>query len=77
MDHEIDDSVDLHNKIINKTQTTKNQKHFGHYFGEHYLANHFAKFLPDRIKPYRVGASRATTDYTFFLFDKNLLVKFS
>ena len=65
MDHEIDDSVDLHNKIINKTQTTKNQKHFGHYFGEHY-----AKFLPDRIKPYRVGASRATTDYTFFFLIK-------
>ena len=47
--------VVLHNKIINKTWSTKNQKNSAHRFGVNYHANHLVKFLQDRIKPWRVG----------------------
>ena len=41
----------LHNKIINKTRSTKNQENSAHRFGDNYLTNHVVKFLQDRIKP--------------------------
>ena len=50
--------IALHNKIFNKTWSTKNQKN--------YLTNHDVKFLGDKIKPWRVGALRACTGYHFF-----------
>ena len=62
-------------KIINKTLTRKNQENSFVCFGESYLANHIEKFLPDRMKSYRVGVLRVSTGYNFFY--KNLLVKVS
>ena len=43
----------LQNKIINKTWSTKNQENSAHCFEDNYLTNHLAKFLQDRIKPWR------------------------
>ena len=57
----------LHNKIINKTRSTKNQENSMHRFGDNYLTNHLVKFLQVRIKPWRVGALRVRTAYHFFL----------
>ena len=36
---------------INKTRLTKSQENSAHRFVGNYLANNFAKFLQDRIKP--------------------------
>ena len=41
----------LHNKIINKTRSRKNQENYTYRFVDNYLTNHLAKFLQDRIKP--------------------------
>ena len=41
----------LHNKIINKIRTTKNQEDSARRFGDRYLTNQRVKFLQDRIKP--------------------------
>ena len=41
----------LHYKIINKTQSTKNQENSAYRFVEIYLTKHLAKFLQDRIQP--------------------------
>ena len=41
----------LHNKIINKTSTKKDQENSAHRFGGNYLTNHLVKLLQDRIKP--------------------------
>ena len=43
----------LQNKIINKTWSTKNQENSAHRFEDNYLTNYLAKFLQDRIKPWR------------------------
>ena len=56
----------LHNKIINKTRSTKNQENSTHRFTAN-LMNHLIKFLQDRIKPWRVRAFRVCTGYNFFL----------
>ena len=48
----------LHNKVLNKTQTTKNKENFAHRFGENYLRNHLVKSLQDRIEAGKVGALR-------------------
>ena len=37
----------LHNKIINKTRSTKNQENSAHRFVDNYLTNHLAIFLQD------------------------------
>ena len=37
----------LHNKIINKTRSIKNQETSAHRFVDNYLTNHLAKFLQD------------------------------
>ena len=58
--------IALHNKIINKTQSTKNQENSAQRFGDNYLTNHLLRFLQDRIKPLRVGALRVSTGYHFF-----------
>ena len=50
--------IALHNKIINKTWSTKNQENSTHCFGDNYLTNHAIKFLQDKIKPWRVVALR-------------------
>ena len=55
----------LHNKIINKTWTTKNKKDSDQCFGENYIANHFATFLQGLIKLWRVGALTGSTGYFF------------
>ena len=59
-----------YNKIINKTRSTKNQENSAHHFVDDYLTNFLAKFLQDRIKPWRVlrvlGALRVCTGYHFF-----------
>ena len=34
----------FHNKIINKTRSTKNQENSTHRFGDNYRANHLVKF---------------------------------
>ena len=44
----------LHHKIINKNRSTKSQENSAHHFVDNYLTNHIAKFLQDRIKPWRV-----------------------
>ena len=41
----------LHNKVINKTRSTKNQENSAHRFVDNYLTYHLPKFLPDKIKP--------------------------
>ena len=56
----------LHNKIINKTKSTRNQENSAHRFVDKYLTNYHAKFPQDRIKPWRVGALRICTGYHFF-----------
>ena len=40
-----------HNKIINKTRSTKNKENPAQRFGDNCLTNHLVKFLQDRIKP--------------------------
>ena len=35
----------LHNKIMNKTRSTKNQENSAHGSGDNYLTNHLVKFL--------------------------------
>ena len=52
--------------MMNKTGWTKNQENSAHCFVDNYLTNHYAKFLQDRIKPWRVGALRGCTGYHFF-----------
>ena len=52
----------LHNKITNKTWSTKNQESSAHRFGGNYLTNHLVKFLQDRIKAWKVGALRPILD---------------
>ena len=47
----------LHNKNINKTRRPEIKKTV-HCFEENYLTNHLAKFLQDRIKPWKVGVPR-------------------
>ena len=56
----------LHYKIINKTQSIKNQENPTHRFGDNYLTNRLVKFLQGRIKPWWVGALRVCTGYHFF-----------
>ena len=56
----------LHNKIINKTRSTKNPENSAHRFVDNCLTNHPAKFLQDRIKPGRDGALRVCTVCHFF-----------
>ena len=58
--------IALHNKIISKTQSTKNQENSAHRFGDNYLTNNQAKFLQDRIKDWRGGVLRICTGYHFF-----------
>ena len=58
--------IAVHNKIINKTQSTKNQENSAQRFGDNYLTNHLLRFLQDRIKPLRVGALRVSTGYHLF-----------
>ena len=58
--------IALHNKIINKTRSTKYQENSAHGFVDNYLTNHLAKFQQDRIKPWRVGALKVCTGYHFF-----------
>ena len=55
----------LHNKIINKTRSTKNQENSAHRFGKlsHELSR---KISEDKIKPWRVGALRVCTGYHVF-----------
>ena len=36
--------IALHNEIINKTRSTKNQENSVHSFGDNYLTNHLVKF---------------------------------
>ena len=43
--------IALHNKLIKKTRSTKNQENYAHRFGDNYLTNHLVKFLQDRVKP--------------------------
>ena len=62
----------LHNKIINKTRSAKNQENFAHRFGDNYLTNHLVKFQQDRIKPWSFGALRVCTGYHL----RNSLVHF-
>ena len=45
---------------------TKHQENSAQGFGDNYLTNNLAKFLPDRIKPWRVEALRVCTGYNFF-----------
>ena len=52
----------LHNKIINKTWSTKNQGNSAYRFVDNYFIN-LAIFLQDRDKPWRVGALRVCTGY--------------
>ena len=59
------------NKIINKTQTTKNQENSAQCFEENCFANHLAKILQVRIKLKRVGAVTVSTSYNLF-FIKNV-----
>ena len=56
----------LHNKIINKTRSRKNQENSAHGFVDNYLTNHLPKFQQDRIKPWRVAGFRVCTGYHFF-----------
>ena len=65
----------LHNIILNKMPTTKNQENSIHCFEDKHLTSHPAKILRDRIKPYRVGALRVSIGYNFFY--KKHLVKVS
>ena len=37
----------LHNKIISKTRSIKNQENSAQRFADNYLTNHLAKFLQD------------------------------
>ena len=55
----------LHNKIINKTRSTKNQENSAHRFGKlsHELSR---KISEDKVKPWRVGALRVCTGYHVF-----------
>ena len=55
----------LHNKIINKTRSIKNQETSAHRFVDNYLTNHLAKFLQDNDEHW-VGALRVYTGYHFF-----------
>ena len=41
--------VVLHNNIINKIRSTKNQENSAHRFGDNYLKNHLVKFLQDGL----------------------------
>ena len=61
----------LHDCTFNKTRLTKNQENSAHRFVDNYLTNHLAKFLQDRIKPWR--ALRVCTGYHFF--QRKLLVR--
>ena len=63
----------LHNKVINEIRSTKNQENSAHRFVDNYLANHLAKFLQEKIQPWRVVAYRVCTDYHFF--QRKLLVR--
>ena len=39
----------LHNKIMNKTRSTKNWENSAHCLGDNYIKNHLVKFLHDQI----------------------------
>ena len=65
----------LHNKIINKTWSTKNQENSAHCTGDNYLTNHLVKFLQDWIKPWKVGAPRVCTGYDFVLYMLLIVIK--
>ena len=41
----------FHNKIINKTRSTKNQENSAHRFGDNYRANHLVKFWKIGLNP--------------------------
>ena len=56
----------LHNKVINEIRSIKNQENSAHRFVDNYLANHLAKFLQEKIQPWRVVAYRVCTGYHFF-----------
>ena len=55
----------LHNKVINKNRSTKNQEDSTHRFGYNYLTNQ-AKLLHDGIIHRGVGTPRVCTGYHFF-----------
>ena len=58
----------LHHKIINKDWSTKSQENSAHHFVGNYLTNHIAKFLQDRIKPWRVYLNKHfISEQDFFL----------
>ena len=59
-------NIVLHNKIIDKTRSTKNKENSAHCFGDNYFTNYFVEFLQDKIKPWSVGALRVCTGYHFF-----------
>ena len=44
--------IALHNEIINKTRSTKNQENSVHSFGDNYLTNHLVKFglYPEKLE---------------------------
>ena len=52
----------LHNNIINKTWSTKNQGNSAHHFEDNYFIN-LAIFLQDRDKRWRVGVLTVCTGY--------------
>ena len=56
----------LHNKVVSKTRSTKNQENSAQRFGDNYLTNHLVKFVQDRVKPWRVGALRVCAGNNFF-----------
>ena len=56
----------LHNKIIKKARSTKNQENSADCFVGNYFTNHLTKFLQHRIKPWRIGALRVCTGYHVF-----------
>ena len=41
----------LHNKVIDKTRSSKNKENSADRFVDNYLTSHLTKFLQDRIKP--------------------------
>ena len=58
--------IALHNKIINKTRSTKNQENSTHRFVNNYRADHHIKILQNKTKFRRVRALRICTGYHFF-----------
>ena len=54
----------LHNKIINKTWSAKDQENSACHFRDNYLTNHLVKFWVG--KNWRVGAVTVCNGYHFF-----------